>query len=146
MIDTAAEWAFIICLSAYTILIFAPALVLRITDKDINVSVLVRSKKGLNIYVAENVEIQLGWVPVGGYIAFMLVQAIIRVMWIAKPAEVWLGAWLGLGAGFLTAVIATAVLVKAKKKTPAAAATAASAFIGLFWGLLMVLLAVQLNG
>lgn len=85
MANTAAEWAFIICLSAYTILIFAPALVLRITDKNINVSVLVRSKKGLNIYIAENVEIQLGWVPVGGYIAFMLVQTIIRVMWIAKP-------------------------------------------------------------
>ena len=145
MIDTAAEWAFIICLSAYTILIFAPALVLRITDKDINVSVLVRSKKGLNIYVAENVEIQLGWVPVGGYIAFMLVQAIIRVMWIAKPAEIWLGAWLGLGAGFLTAAIATTVLAKVKRNAPAAAATAASAILGLFWSLLMVLIAVQIN-
>lgn len=145
MTDTAAEWAFIICLSAYAILIFAPALVVRITDKNINVSVLVRSKKGLNIYIAENVEVQLGWVPVGGYIAFMLVQAIIRVMWIAKPAEIWLGAWLGLGVGFLTAVIATSVLVKAKRNAPTAAATAASAVIGLFWSLLMVLIAVQIN-
>lgn len=145
MANTAAEWAFIICLSAYTILIFAPALVLRITDKNINVSVLVRSKKGLNIYIAENVEIQLGWVPVGGYIAFMLVQTIIRVMWIAKPAEVWFGAWLGLGAGFLTAVIATAVLVKAKRNAPTAAATAASAILGLFWAFLMVIIALQLN-
>ena len=47
--DTAAEWAFIICLSAYTILIFAPALVLRITDKNINVSVLIQNQKGINI-------------------------------------------------------------------------------------------------
>lgn len=146
MTDTAAEWAFIICLSAYTILIFAPALVLRITDKNINMSVLIQNQKGINIYIAENVEIQLGWVPVGGYIAFMLVQAIIRVMWIAKPAEIWLGAWLGLGAGFLTAAIATTVLAKAKRNAPAAAATAASAILGLFWSLLMVLIAVQLNG
>lgn len=107
--------------------------------------VLIQNQKGINIYIAENVEIQLGWVPVGGYIAFMLVQAIIRVMWIAKPAGIWLGAWLGLGAGFLTAAIATTVLAKVKRNAPAAAATAASAILGLFWSLLMVLIAVQIN-
>lgn len=146
MSDTAAELAFLICLLAYTLLVLVPALVLRVTDKSIDVSVVVQSKKGLCTYIAENVEVQLGWIPVYGYVVFMLVQAIIRIMWIAKPDAVWLGTWLGLGGSALAAAIATAVLDRAKRNTPAAAATAASAFLGLVWNIFMVLLAVQLNG
>ena len=101
MSDTAAELAFLICLLAYTLLVLVPALVLRVTDKSIDVSVVVQSKKGLYTYIAENVEVQLGWIPVYGYAAFMLVQAIIRIMWIAKPDAVWLGTWLGLGGSAL---------------------------------------------
>ena len=109
MSDTAAELAFLICLLAYTLLVLVPALVLRVTDKSIDVSVVVQSKKGLCTYIAENVEVQLGWIPVYGYVAFMLVQAIIRVMWIANPDAVWLGTWLGLGGSALTAATVTAL-------------------------------------
>lgn len=146
MTDTAAELAFLICLLAYTLLVLAPALVLRVTDKSISVSIVIQSKKGLHAYTAENVEVQLGWIPVYGYVVFMLVQATIRVMWIVSPDAVWLGAWLGLGGSALAAAIATAVLDRAKRNTPATAATAASAFLGLLFSVFMVLLAVQLNG
>ena len=146
MNDTAAELAFLICLLAYTLLVLVPTLVLRVTDKSIDVSVVVQSKKGLYTYIAENVEVQLGWIPVYGYVAFMLVQAIIRVMWIAKPDAVWLGTWLGLGVSALSAATAIAVLVWMKRNTLAAATTGASAFLGLVWNIFMVLLAVQLNG
>lgn len=142
MNDTAAELAFLICLLAYTLLVLAPALALRVTDKSISVSIVIQSKKGLHAYTAENVEVQLGWIPVYGYVVFMLVQAIIRVMWIASPDAV----WLGLGGSALAAAIATAVLDRAKRNTPATAATAASAFLGLLFSVFMVLLAVQLNG
>lgn len=145
MIDTAAELAFLICLLAYALLVFVPALVLRITDKSISVSVIVQSKKGVHTYIAENSEVQLGWIPVYGYAVFMLVQAIIRVVWTVRPDAVWLGVWLGLGGSALTAAIATAVLARVKINTLAAAVTAASAFIGLFWGLVLVLIAVQIN-
>lgn len=145
MSKEAAEWAYLICTGAYIAFSFLPVAVLMYSGKTITLSIMTQSKCGITAWTIVNFEDRLGDCAIYGYLSFLVIQMAIRVAWIIKPAAIWAGAWVAVGLTFDVSVTAC-IMLAAKKKTPAAAATAASAILGLFWSLLMVLIAVQLNG
>lgn len=140
-----AEWAYLICTGAYIAFLLLPSMALVYSGITITLGIVTQSKRGISARTIVNFEDMLGDCVIYGYLSFLVIQMAIRVAWVIKPASIWAAAWIAVGLTVAVSVTACIILVL-KKKTPAAAATAASAFIGLFWGLLMVLIAVQLNG
>lgn len=145
MSKESAEWAYLICTGAYIAVLLLPSMALVYSGRTITLGIVTQSKRGISARTIVNFEDRFGCCVICGYLSFLVIQMTIRVAWVIKPAAIWAGVWIAVGLAVAASVTACIILA-AKKKTPAAAATAASAFIGLFWGLLMVLLAVQLNG
>lgn len=140
----AAEGAYVICGMAYMLLVCAPALALMLSGREIDLSVMVCSRKGMSALQLRSFETELAWASVCGFCAYMLIQAALRIAWLVNPDGVWSGFWLVTGATVFAAALTGCVLAF-KRKTLAAAATAVSACIGLFWAFLMVIIALQLN-
>ena len=80
MSGEAAEGAYVICGMAYMLLVCAPALALMLSGREIDLSVMVCSRKGMSALQLRSFETELAWVSVCGFCAYMLIQAARRGM------------------------------------------------------------------
>lgn len=68
MSGEAAEGAYVICGMAYMLLVCAPALALMLSGREIDLSVMVCSRKGMSALRLRSFETELAWVSVCGFL------------------------------------------------------------------------------